>query len=55
MAHNPNRVRCKCGKGKVSAWDGKCGHCRTTKEQKAHISRVVYGRGAPKPIDYSSF
>ena len=26
---------CKCGQGYVSAYDGKCGHCRTRKEQKA--------------------
>lgn len=25
---------CKCGKGYVSAWDGKCGHCRTKREAK---------------------
>ena len=24
---------CKCGKGKVSKHDGKCGHCRTKKEK----------------------
>lgn len=28
--------QCKCGKGHVSQWDGKCGHCRTKKEQKDH-------------------
>lgn len=26
---------CKCGKGYVSAWDGKCGHCRTKKDKLA--------------------
>lgn len=28
--------QCKCGKGHVSQWDGKCGHCRTKKEQEDH-------------------
>lgn len=36
MSHNPTRVTCKCGKGKVSAWDGKCGHCRTRHEEAIH-------------------
>lgn len=27
---------CKCGRGAVSAYDGKCGHCRTKKERKRH-------------------
>lgn len=26
---------CKCGKGKASAHDGKCGHCRTKRERQA--------------------
>lgn len=26
---------CSCGKGYQSKRDGKCGHCRTRKEQKA--------------------
>lgn len=26
---------CLCGKGYVSQWDGKCGHCRTKKEKEA--------------------
>lgn len=29
-------LQCKCGKGYVSAWDGKCGHCRTKQEQLQH-------------------
>jgi isopentenyldiphosphate isomerase len=33
---------CKCGRGHVSAYDGKCGHCRSTKEQKTHIRKRVY-------------
>lgn len=28
---------CPCGKGYVSAYDGKCGHCRTRKEQSKHV------------------
>jgi hypothetical protein len=28
--------QCNCGKGHVSLWDNKCGHCRTKKEQKDH-------------------
>ncbi len=28
--------QCKCGKGYISQWDGKCGHCRTKKEQRDH-------------------
>ena len=28
--------QCKCGKGYVSVWDGKCGNCRTKKEQRDH-------------------
>lgn len=27
---------CGCGRGYVSARDGKCGHCRTKKEIKAY-------------------
>jgi|694.fasta_scaffold108016_6 hypothetical protein len=30
------RVMCRCGKGKVSAYDGKCAHCRTKEEQKTY-------------------
>jgi hypothetical protein len=44
------RVTCRCGKGKVSAWDGKCGHCRTRKEQRAHERGGyldIYGRFVP--------
>jgi hypothetical protein len=26
------RITCRCGKRKVSAWDGKCGHCRSKKD-----------------------
>lgn len=27
---------CKCGRGKRSAYDGKCGHCRTNRERRVH-------------------
>lgn len=32
--------QCKCGKGHVSAWDGKCGNCRTKQEQHAHNKAI---------------
>ena len=32
---------CKCGRGAVSARDGKCGYCRTGKERKA-LQRKLY-------------
>lgn len=34
------RPTCKCGRGKRSAWDGKCGHCRTRAEAKRE---ALYG------------
>lgn len=34
--------QCKCGKGHVSQWDGKCGHCRTKKEQKDHEFTLIH-------------
>lgn len=30
-----SQERCGCGRGIASAHDGKCGHCRTRREQKA--------------------
>lgn len=42
MSHNPNRITCKCGRGKVSAWDGRCGHCRTKREREIH-QRLLAG------------
>lgn len=27
-------MKCSCGHGKVSNWDGKCGHCRTKNDRK---------------------
>lgn len=29
-------IKCKCGKGYASGWDGKCGNCRTKQEQLQH-------------------
>ena len=43
MSHNPHRRTCKCGQGKVSQWDGKCGHCRSAKEQKLYTYRHMTG------------
>ena len=42
--------QCKCGKGYVSQWDNKCGHCRTKKEQRdnekalGNIDLYIMGR-----------
>lgn len=41
---HPDKPLCACGKGKVSSWDGKCGHCRTDKEQKEYVWRHRHGR-----------
>jgi hypothetical protein len=30
------RPTCRCGHGKASAFDGKCGHCRSRREATAH-------------------
>ena len=40
MTDQFGRITCRCGKGKVSAYDGKCGHCRNKREKEAH-SRMV--------------
>lgn len=34
--------QCTCGKGHVSQWDNKCGHCRTKKEQRDHEYALMY-------------
>lgn len=34
---------CGCGGGYVSKHDGKCGHCRTRKEQRALEERLKKG------------
>lgn len=36
-----NSTVCSCGKGYRSAYDGKCGHCRTRKEKDAH-RQLIY-------------
>ena len=35
--------QCKCKRGYVSRYDGKCGHCRTTREQKTHEFKLRKG------------
>jgi Zn finger protein HypA/HybF involved in hydrogenase expression len=32
--------RCPCGRGRVSAYDGKCGHCRTNRERAIHYKMI---------------
>lgn len=47
--------QCKCGKGHVSQWDGKCGHCRTKKEQKDHeftLIRMPEGLSSDEAYEY---
>jgi hypothetical protein len=34
---------CRCGRGKQSHYDGKCGHCRTKKEQKEYEEKHARG------------
>ena len=41
--------RCKCGRGYVSAYDGKCGKCRTRKEREAHAKYIRSGN-PPEPL-----
>lgn len=53
VAHNPDRTTCPCGKGKVSAWDGKCGHCRTKAEAR-ELGRMHHA-ALDKKIDYDQF
>lgn len=36
QAHPNAGKTCKCGRGKASGYDGKCGHCRTGRERKAY-------------------
>jgi hypothetical protein len=41
VSRNPNRVLCRCRQGKVSMWDGKCGHCRDADHpRKAFIASL---------------
>jgi len=39
---------CQCGKGYVSAYDGKCGHCRSGREQRLHINQIATQRADPR-------
>lgn len=42
-APHPNAGKtCRCGRGKASAYDGKCGHCRTRIENNI-LSRIRQG------------
>ena len=45
MSRNPNRVLCRCRQGKVSMWDGKCGHCRGAD----HPRKAIYGVKVVRP------
>jgi hypothetical protein len=36
-------VNCKCGRGKASRYDGKCGYCRSRKQQKTHLFKLARG------------
>lgn len=43
MEPHPNAGKtCRCGQGKASAYDGKCGNCRTNRERKA-VTRMRNG------------
>lgn len=42
MPQHNHRV-CACGQGYASAYDGKCGHCRTRREQKTHWHKLRHG------------
>lgn len=43
------RRPCKCGRGMMSAYDGKCGHCRNNRERKIH-ARLIAGVDAEKAM-----
>lgn len=36
-----NKSICKCGRGYKSKYDGKCGHCRTKREKKTHLFKLI--------------
>ncbi len=44
---------CSCGKGYVSKWDGKCGKCRTKKEQLAHVWALTRLSQSHTPAEYA--
>ena len=48
MEPHPNAGKtCACRRGKASAYDGKCGHCRSQRERKAvQKMRDGWPRGA---------
>lgn len=31
---------CKCGRGKASAYDNKCGNCRSQKQRRNHLKAL---------------
>jgi hypothetical protein len=41
---------CQCGRGYQSRYDRKCGHCRSTKEQKTHEFKLRKGLYPPQVI-----
>ena len=51
---------CKCGMGKASRHDEKCGHCRSRREQKIvqhlrdgwSLEEARPGRRLPKPVEF---
>jgi hypothetical protein len=45
VSRNPTRVLCRCRQGKVSMWDGKCGHCRDAD----HPRKAIYGVKVVRP------
>jgi len=50
VSRNPTRVLCRCRKGKVSMWDGKCGHCRDAD----HSPKAIYGVKVVRPRMFAS-
>lgn len=42
---------CSCGQGYSSAYDGKCGHCRSTKEQKTYVWKHANNKFKEKTND----
>lgn len=43
MTPHPNAGKtCACGRGKASAYDGKCGNCRSSRERK-EVTRMREG------------
>lgn len=42
--------KCNCGRGYMSAWDGKCGHCRTKSDKKVLHNMQKNAVTAPGPV-----